>query len=598
MHERDLADNQMRLIPVTEGKRSVWNSVLLLCLCIFVFVPGVSQGQDLKRYLKEETLAYFQPLKGKVLSVTGDAAVTDLGAASGARKGMRLVVFREGVPFLHPVTKEPIGKIETPVGRTEVRETGAGSSVLHIMSGEAKEGDLVRISETKVRILFYQDRSVDWDLAESYHQLLKESGRFDLLDTALDSADDETIRAEAKRLSADVALILTARESERDVLLKQRLLWVDDGLPLASSEVTLDISAVRELRLSRGTFTLPVAAGDALLTFDLPYSARLVASGDVNGDGKQEVIVSNGKDLFVYDMSTSLVNLYEIKGSGSEDHLRIETLDLDGDGRDEIVVTAMTGALDVKDVGSDSIVKSSPAGSGIVSSVYKLRGPEFSLFWKERFFARVLPGRGLIAQEYDSADGYSGPVFALEYREQTFSKGGVLKLPKGVNIYDFAFLPGQEGEGYSLAYDDAAYLNLYNKDGLRVWRSKGDYGGFPMTFKKAAPTVMAERGEWSVKDRLPFVFRGALVVKRIPLTETVRGLGHKNSQIRTLWWTGMSMEDSLLIDGIPGGVLDFALTSDRLVVLSKPLFGIKTKNILKGESPLGSMIYVYSLKGR
>jgi hypothetical protein len=58
------------------------------------------------------------------------------------------------------------------------------------------------------------------------------------------------------------------------------------------------------------------------------------------------------------------------------------------------------------------------------------------------------------------------------------------------------------------------------------------------------------------------------------------------------------MEENTLIDSISGSVIDYALLPDRLVVLSRPLFGLKPKNILKGESPVGSMLYVYSLKGR
>ena len=88
------------------------------------------------------------------------------------------------------------------------------------------------------------------------------------------------------------------------------------------------------------------------------------------------------------------------------------------------------------------------------------------------------------------------------------------------------------------------------------------------------------------------------MVKRIPLANMAKGLGYKSSQIKTFWWTGFSMEESTLIDGISGGIMDYAFAGDKLIVLSKPLFGIKAKNILKGENPLGSMLYIYSLKGR
>ena len=70
-----------------------------------------------------------------------------------------------------------------------------------------------------------------------------------------------------------------------------------------------------------------------------------------------------------------------------------------------------------------------------------------------------------------------------------------------MNIYDFTFINEPDGKKLVLAYDDAGYLNLYD-EGIRIWRSRGDYGGFQTTFKRTAPTIMMESGVWAVKDRL------------------------------------------------------------------------------------------------
>jgi hypothetical protein len=58
------------------------------------------------------------------------------------------------------------------------------------------------------------------------------------------------------------------------------------------------------------------------------------------------------------------------------------------------------------------------------------------------------------------------------------------------------------------------------------------------------------------------------------------------------------MEERILVDDISGSLLDYAIAGDRLIVLCKPLFGLKAKNILKGENPVGDMLYIYSLKGQ
>ena len=174
--------------------------------------------------------------------------------------------------------------------------------------------------------------------------------------------------------------------------------------------------------------------------------------------------------------------------------------------------------------------------------------------------------------------------------------GGLVHLPNGVNIYDFIYTYNGT-DRLILAYDDKGYLNLYDKD-MRLWRSKTDTKGFLAIYKKSSPSMIIDKGEWAIKDRLFLRNREVLFVKRTHLLEMVKGLGYKSSQIKSLWWNGLSMEEGVLIDGIKGSILDYAVLGDTVMVLMSPMFGIKPENILKGENPLGSKLYIYSLKGR
>ncbi len=57
------------------------------------------------------------------------------------------------------------------------------------------------------------------------------------------------------------------------------------------------------------------------------------------------------------------------------------------------------------------------------------------------------------------------------------------------------------------------------------------------------------------------------------------------------------MEENIVIDGIDGTILDYAITSDNIFVLASPLFGMRAGNILKGENPVKKELTVYPLKG-
>lgn len=569
-------------------------SALFSIIGLLFLFSGAAHAQDPLRELKDETLSYFTPLKGKVVAIMGKVVTSDLGSSAGVKKGMRFTVLKEGTPFLHPITKEPMGRIETPAGRAVVTEVKEKSSTMEIIKGDATLGDIVRISEMNPKVLFYQDKSADWSLADSYYDLLKESGRFEIMDTPLNSASYDALLAEAKKVNAALVFVVEGRQQDKEMFLKQRILWVEDGSGLAENEVKIEAAYAKTLRGSRTVAAPITSAGDTLLSFDLPFGAKLVATGDLKGDGTHEIILSSGRDLRVFALGSGLQDLYELKTPATDDFLWIDTADVDGDGKDEIIVTSLRGRN--VDTTSDNIPIIKDEGK-VVSYIYALKGSELSLLWKGNLFLRSLPQTGLIAQKFDSAEGFGGPVFRMLYASGEVKAGDEIKLPKGVNIYDFVYVDGSGAAKNVLAYDDSGYLNLYNEMGLRIWRSNDNYGGMLTTFKKAAPTVMVDRGVWSIKDRLFVRNRDSFAVKRIPLANVATGLGYKSSQIKTLLWTGFSMEESTLVEGISGAVLDYSLAGDKLIVLSKPLFGIKFKNIMKGESPLGTMLYIYSLKG-
>jgi len=550
--------------------------VRLIVLLAVLSWTGISLADDNPlNLMRDDLLAYFQPLKGKIVSVNNGNVIAGIGSNGQVKKGMRFTVFREGTPFLHPVTKEPIGMLDRVVGKVEVRDVGPDTAAMSIVKGEARESDKIRVSETGIKVLFYQGKNVDWNLADSYYRVLKETQKFELLETSLDTDNDSEVIAEARKLNADIALILSAKEAGGETLLKQRLLWADNALNFSENEVKVAIAFIKELRFGEEFFG-PQRA-DSKLYVDLPYGVRLIASGDIDGDGKAELVMSTGKDIRFYVSGGDKKSPYDIKGTAKDDHIWLDTMDINGDGRAEVIVTSLRDDT-------------------VVSRIYVLQDGKSSVLWEGNVFLRRI-GNELVAQAYAPGEGYKGAVFTITLKGG-YKKGSNLSLPKDVNIYDFVYLNESADRTLVLAYDDSDYLNLYDEKGGRLWRSKEDYGGLMTTFKRTSPTVMIDRGEWSVKDRLSMQSREVFVIKRIPFVGSAKGLGYSKSQIKSLWWTGVSMEEAAVVEDIPGNVLDYALTGDRLVVLDRPSFGLKLQNIFRGESPLGSVLYIYPVKGK
>ncbi|MBA4371599.1 MAG: hypothetical protein C0402_01915 [Thermodesulfovibrio sp.] len=552
--------------------------IAYMSLCLFFMVVAFAHAaEDPITGLANATISYFNPVAGSVLRIAGDEVVIAQAAGGSGQlfPGMRLRVMREGEPFRHPVTREVIGKVETPAGKIEVKKVSPEAVVARLVEGLAQAGDLVRLSDTKVRMLFCQDRGIDWYLADAYYRKLKASGRIEMLDTALESGDEARALAEAKRLGAEVALILTAREQDRTIFMRTRLVWVSDGTRFFDSEISIAPEQSRDLKFGDAFFVPKL--GEAVMTYDMPYRGRLLAAGDFDGDGKQEIMISNGKDIRFYTPGVDFKPLWEIKGSAQDDHLWLDAVDLNANGRDEVVVTSMRN-------------------SEVTSAIYEFTGEGFKLLWEGKYFTRR-HGSGLIAQAYTNADGFSLDILKIIWKGG-YAIGEKLKLPKGVNVYDFVTLEGPNREPLVFAYDDKGFLNLYDEKGTRVWKSGADTGGFISTFKKTAKAAYLDAEEWSIKDRMIPAQREVMVVYRVPLTSMLKTAGYKTSSLRTYGWNGIAMEESVTIDDVKGAVLDYAVAGDKLIVLSSPFMGLKFDNILKGESPLGTMLHIYSVKGR
>jgi hypothetical protein len=549
--------------------------IALLIISCFVMVSFAYGEDDPLTKLKDETMLYFVPLNGKITAVDGNKVVMKIDSKSPVKPGTRIKLLREGAPFIHPITKETLGKVEATVGKVEIIEFQQESSSGIVVEGEAKEGDRVRISETKIKMVFCQDKNVDWYLADEYYRKLKATGKIEMTDTSLETGDDKKLLEEAKKLGAEVALLLTTKPAGDKTLMRQQAFWVSDGSKFIDTEITIDVAFAKELKFGDELFT--PRSGEAILKYNLPGSAKFVAAGDIFGDGKQEIVISTGSNIRVYTLAVDLQLMSEIKGSSRDEHVWLDTIDLNKNGRDEILITAMRD-------------------NEVVSYIYELSGSEFKKLWEGKYFLHRV-NNSLFAQAYSPDDGFKGDVFNVIWNGE-YKIGEAVKIPKGVNVYDFVFVDGSAEGSNLFTYDEKGFLNLYNEKNLRTWKSTNATGGFPMTFKRKSTVSYLDSGEWSIKDRLIPRHKEVLVVQRVPFANMAKGIGYKSSRIKNYWWNGFSMEESVLINNLGGNVRDYALAGDNIIVLSSPFMGVNFGNILKGENLLGTALYIYSVKGR
>ncbi len=216
----------------------------------------------------------------------------------------------------------------------------------------------------------------------------------------------------------------------------------------------------------------PAAAGKIVApkrfdkTANIKFAASAMTMGDVDGDGEDEVIFASPAELRVYRLAGR--DLKQVADFRLPARIRmhfIDTLDLDNDGRAEILVS-----------GNDEWAPSSAILSlGKDGKLQKLAGP---LPWFIRAL-RLADGSTVLAGQ---KAGFDHPL-AREIHRLGFSggelrDGGRIALPLGLNIFAMT-LADVDGDGKKeiVAADQQNKLSVYRMDGRRLWRSSEDFAG-------------------------------------------------------------------------------------------------------------------------
>ncbi len=561
--------------------------------------PSVAALGSSLNSLKEEILSYFVPVTGNISSADGQSVTIDKGTAASVKVGMRITAFKEGAPFIHPVTKEPLGNVQAQVGTFDVISADASSAKGTTITGKPEDfqGSKVKIPARKIRLLFYQG-NIDWYLGDAYYHSLLDSGRFELIDTALLNATPAEVIAEARTKGAEVTLVLSSEEEKTTVEVSQKLYWVADGKQFSGIKTSIHVATVKQLKFSSGVFA--PREGEALLSYKMPFSARRLTVGDFDGDGNPDIVLASGDHIAVYKPDISLKLLWEFDPPGTGEILWIDSIDIRKNGRDAILVTTLSDGRPVAHAADDALIRVNPAGSKtkVRSYIYELVDGTFKLLWQaDGIFIRKIEN-GIIAQSFSAGEGFEGKMYAIDYADGRFKNGAEFKLPQGVNIYDFQYVYAPDGRRALFAWDDNGFLNFYNDKGIRTWASKENFGGFADAYKKESGNVMIEKGNWTLKDRLVANNSEVLAPKRKAMFNFARSIGYSSAELRSFWWNGISVEETSFLEEIGGNILDYTVVGDRLLVLVKPYLLSSAKDLLKGQNPMGITLYIFSTKGR
>lgn len=571
-------------------------------------VKEAGAGDSPVMIVRDSVLAYFYPVDGTITRVDRENVRVSFSTEKALKKGMRFSVFRKGKPFYHPITKELIGNSEELIGKVEIIKplTKAKNAVkinylCRVVRGKPEAGDIARITSSKIKLAFFQDKKADWEVSEDFYNSLKKSDRFEILETYTSSYEPLKLAEAAKGLGAEALLMFSTPAEGENMSLLVELYWAEDAKNITQINEIMDIEPVRQFTPKEEFINASISMTEPWATYEM-VSSELIATGDVDGDSSNEIVVSNGRDIRIYKLEEEPREIWFIKGSGPGRHLSLDVLDLNKNGRAEIFVTSLVDSGHDADI-IDSKISRERSKRRMDSFVLEYNISDgYEKVWDNTPYVFRVSGKELLMQEFRPVKVFTGPVYTGIWKDGQYMTGNTVEIPAGVNIFGFSFVDWRNnGHLQLLAFDDKGYLYLYDGDEV-IWRSKESYGISGRTFESKTDSLFNTNKKWSVRGRLIPIRtekgQEILVVKKSPIVKQVPGLGYIKAKVYSLSWDGDIMNETLILEGINGTVTDYIVDRDKLLVIANPSLLMYLKKSLSGNLKKESILYYYNMAGK
>ncbi len=536
--------------------------------------------------LAKQTREFFIPVKGKITTlISPSEAIINRGLKEGIHKAMRLKVLKPGVPFRHPVTGEIVGTTDEPVGLVEVIQVSTHEARVRLIEGYMDQGFKVATQTETFRVLFHQDRGVDYYWADRYHKNLSKIPNIALVDAPIEDYSMDQLFKLADQKRADLILTLSGHIAKAFMVITQRLLWAD-GVMIMAKTVRVPLEEIRKLQVASGQEILTM--DKPLLIFTLPMDARMMTFGDFDGDRKRDIAVATDSEIFIYGLSPAeLEEEGKIELPSTGGLLWLDSIDIDGDSNDELLYTYFDEN------------RKKPVSFIVKITLLQQEETLIEKLWQREGFLRVFNGK-ILYQEYSDKKIWGSKIYTLKMSNGQFisQETSLPELVGSRDLYSFTTISDGRGTPYYLVVDDRALLRLYDTKGNLVSLSDINLGGFDRSVKFYEDPFTEEARYWYIKDRSISLGTQVLVIKRVAVSTVAPGLGYKSSNLLSVWVENDRLKASSLLEELSGSIRDFHIEGEKLYILQSPVLGFSLKSLFSGRGLNATKLLVYQKRLR
>jgi len=201
--------------------------------------------------------------------------------------------------------------------------------------------------------------------------------------------------------------------------------------------------------------------------------------GDVNGDGLNEVVTIDDRNVYIYQKTgNNLSLLKKIEGKSYDKYLSVDVADIKRSNTKQIIVTSVNEKI------LDSFVLEFKNGEYVKTSS--------DLKW----FLRVIDTPSgvpmLLGQSYGFDEIFNTPIYEIVWRNGEFVEDQKMKIPLGLSVYGLAIDNfGTGGDDKIVALDELDHICIFRKTtkatnqiltfGFKsdelIWRGDEEFGG-------------------------------------------------------------------------------------------------------------------------
>jgi hypothetical protein len=420
----------------------------------------------------EALAAAFPKFEGHVVAVEADTVRIEGPGAGSLRPGLELSLFRRGEAFRHPITNQTLGHAEQALGTVVLTKVGPGGASGRLVAAAGRPapavGDGARITAGRLQVAVLPTSGVHaaFDSADQtqlllvarFSALLEKTGRFLAVDP------QRVLDVVGRRRASNATPLEVSRQLGGVAVVSSRL--VRDGTARVL-ETTWISGQTGDHLASLSTRLVPTShpprfaweeTPELERRYPLDGPVRALALGDLDGDGRMELVVGDDQILTAY-RTVEGGSPAPVEGTVGTKAWQMVVVDQRGEGRAGIRARILEWGADGFRVLHET--------TGRYLRVIRVGSEDW-----------------LLEQDAGEDEPFEPEVRRLVWDGERFRDGARLRVPNGTSVFGLALvkLTGSP-EPEVVAFTDDYRLGVWTARGQRLWTSVEPLGGSAVTFE-------------------------------------------------------------------------------------------------------------------